>query len=205
VAFVDVLRLAAAFVDIAALDSSIRLDIRYATERNFLGRPVYKEARAFLRPAVAEALARAHAALKPRGYGLLVLDAYRPVSVTRLFWAELPPEKRRFVANPARGSMHNRGCAVDVSLYDLGSGREVEMPSEYDEMSERASPGYRGGDALARERRDLLRAALEAEGFRVNRGEWWHFDHATCARYEALDVTFEEIDAGRERSRPPSR
>jgi D-alanyl-D-alanine dipeptidase len=205
VTLLNVLRLAAALVDLAALDPSVRLDVRYATERNFLGRPVYTQARAFLRPDVAGALLRAQGALKPRGYGLLVFDAYRPWSVTKLFWEQLPPEKRRFVANPARGSMHNRGCAVDVSLYDLDTGREVEMPSAYDEMTERASPGYRGGPALARTRRDLLRAALEAEGFRVNRGEWWHFDHETCPRYDVLDISFEEIDAARVPSRPASR
>ena len=114
--------LAATLVDLAAFDPTIRLDIRYATAHNFLGRPVYSEARAFLRPEVARALAHAQADVRAKGYGLLVFDAYRPLSVTRLFWNELPPEKRRFVANPAKGSNHNRGCAVDVSLYDIAIG-----------------------------------------------------------------------------------
>lgn len=189
---------AVVLVDLAAVDPGIRLDIRYATDRNFLGRPVYRQARAFLRPAVAEALREANRSLNPRGYGLVVFDAYRPLSVTRLFWEELPKEKRRFVANPARGSQHNRGCAVDVSLYHLGTLREAEMPSAYDEMTERASPAYGGGSPSARERRDLLRQALEGRGFTVNRGEWWHFDHQTCPRYDLLDVPFEEIAAGEE-------
>jgi D-alanyl-D-alanine dipeptidase len=187
---------AAVLVDLAVLDPTVRLDIRYATERNFLGRPVYSQARAFLRSEVARALLRAHATLKLQGYSLLVFDAYRPLSVTRLFWREVPPAKRAFVADPAKGSMHNRACAVDVSLYDLASGREVEMPSAYDEMTERASPRYEGGSREARARRDLLRRALEAEGFRVNRGEWWHFDHETCPRFDLLDVPFEALDAG---------
>ena len=190
-----ILWLAAALVDLAALDATIRLDIRYATANNFLGRPVYSEARAFLRPEAARSLVAAHAALKAEGFGLLVFDAYRPWSVTRLFWNELPPEKRRFVANPAKGSNHNRGCAVDVSLYDLPSGREVVMPSPYDEMSARASPDFVGGPAEARGHRDRLRSALEASGFRVNRGEWWHFDHRDCPSYEVLDLSFEALDA----------
>ena len=127
-----------------------------------------------------------------------MFDAYRPLSVTRTFWEEVPKEKRRFVANPARGSMHNRGCAVDVSLYDRATGREVEMPSPYDEMTARASPSYAGGPPEARARRDLLRSALEARGFRVNRGEWWHFDHETCPLYDVLDLSFAEIDAAKE-------
>lgn len=187
--------LAAILVDLATLDATIRLDIRYATANNFLGRSVYAEARAFLRPPVAQALLRAQAEARKKGYGLLVFDAYRPLAVTRLFWNEVPPEKRRFVANPEKGSNHNRGCAVDVSLYDVASGLEVTMPSPYDEMSERASPSYAGGLAEARARRDLLRSTLEASGFRVNRGEWWHFDHRDCPSYEVLDLSFEALDA----------
>jgi D-alanyl-D-alanine dipeptidase len=186
--------LLATLVDLSALDPTIRLDIRYATPRNFLGRALYPEARAFLRPGVAEDLVRAHVGLRPRGFGLLVFDAYRPLSVTRTFWEELPTEKRRFVANPAKGSQHNRGCAVDVSLYELASGREVEMPSAYDEMTPRASPRYEGGPPEARARRDLLRAAMESAGFKVNRGEWWHFDHDTCPQYELLDLPFESFN-----------
>jgi zinc D-Ala-D-Ala dipeptidase len=187
--------LAAVLVDLAASDATIRLDIRYATANNFLGRPVYAQARAFLRPEPAQSLARAHTALRPQGFGLIVFDAYRPLSVTRLFWNELPPDKRRFVANPAKGSNHNRGCAVDVSLYDLATGREAAMPSPYDEMSERASPDYRGGTAESRRLRDLLRTTLEASGFRVNRGEWWHFDHRECPSHDVLDLSFETLDA----------
>jgi len=191
--------MAAVLVDLAALEATIRLDIRYATANNFLGRPVYAQARAFLRPAVAQALLRVHAEVRTKGYGLLVFDAYRPLSVTRLFWNELAPDKRRFVANPENGSNHNRGCAVDVSLYNLASGLEAVMPSPFDEMSARASPAYAGGPAGARARRDLLRSALETAGFRVNRGEWWHFDHRDCPSYDILDVSFEALDA----SAPP--
>jgi len=187
------LALATALVDLALVGPTLRLDIRYATARNFLGRPVYAQPRALLAPDAARALLRVHGALRSRGYGLVVFDAYRPLAVTRLFWNELPPEKRRFVANPKRGSNHNRGCAVDVSLYDLASGHEVQMPSTWDEMTERASPDYAGGSPEARERRDLLRAAFESEGFRVNRGEWWHFDHESCPTLPVLDLPFESF------------
>jgi D-alanyl-D-alanine dipeptidase len=180
-------------VELTALDPTIRLDVRYATPRNFLGRPVYAEARAFLQRPAAEALLRAHRALEPKGYGLLVFDGYRPWSVTKVFWDETPPAKRDFVANPARGSKHNRGCAVDLTLYDRATGAEIEMPSAYDEMTERASPDYAGGTPEQRARRDLLRAAMEAEGFTVEPNEWWHFNYRDWQRYRILDVPFQKI------------
>jgi D-alanyl-D-alanine dipeptidase len=181
------------FVDLGSLDPTLRLDIRYATDRNFLGTPLYPEARAFLRATVAQALLRAHRALAPEGLGLLVFDAYRPWSVTKRMWELTPPAKRGFVARPERGSNHNRGCAVDASLYTLADGREVEMPSAYDEMSARAASAYTGGTEEARARRDRLRAALAAEGFAVERHEWWHFNHGTCRGYPLVDVPFDRV------------
>ena len=182
-------------VELTAIEPSIKLDIRYATANNLAGKPVYTEARAFLQRPAAEALARTHRALKPRGFGLLVFDGYRPWRVTKLFWDVTPPEKREFVADPAQGSKHNRGCAVDLSMYDLKTGREVEMPSAYDEMSPRAYPDYAGGQADARERRDLLRRAMEAEGFIVEPNEWWHFNYKDWKAYPILDIAFSEIKA----------
>ena len=183
----------AELVEIVTLDPSIRLDIRYATAQNLAGRAVYDEARAFLQRPAAEAAVRAHRALRAHGYGLLVFDGYRPWRVTKLFWEVTPPEKREFVANPAKGSKHNRGCAVDLSLYDLGTGREVEMPSAYDEMTPRAYPDYAGGPAEARQRRDLLRRVMEAEGFTVEPNEWWHFNYKDWRDYPILDVPFAAI------------
>ncbi len=180
-------------VELAPLDPGIRLDIRYATARNFVGRPVYTEARAFLQRPAAEALLRAHRSLKDQGYGLLIFDGYRPWSVTKLFWEVVPQEKRDFVANPAQGSKHNRGCAVDLTLYDLKTGREVEMPSSYDDMTERASPDYAGGRPEQRTHRDLLRAAMEKEGFSVEPNEWWHFNYRGWREYPILDVPFGAI------------
>ncbi len=181
-------------VEIVSLDPTVKLDIRYATEKNFVGRPVYQAARAFLRPPAARALVRAHRTLGERGLGLIVFDAYRPWSVTKLFWDLTPPAKRVFVADPARGSMHNRGCAVDVTLYDRRSGEALPMPSDYDDFSARAAPDYRGGAAAERANRDTLRRAMEAESFRIQPNEWWHFTHKGCRRYPVLDVDFDQIE-----------
>jgi D-alanyl-D-alanine dipeptidase len=114
--------------ELARLDSTIHLDIRYATSRNFLGQPLYTQARAFLQRPAAEALVRAHQSLRAHGYGLLIHDGYRPWYVTRMFWDATPPAQHEFVANPATGSRHNRGAAVDLSLYEIQTGRAVEMP-----------------------------------------------------------------------------
>lgn len=180
-------------VELQTLDPTIRLDVRYATAENFVGRPVYSEARAFLQRPAADALVRAHRGLREQGYGLLIFDGYRPWSVTKLFWDVVPPEKRDFVADPGKGSKHNRGCAVDLSLYDVATGREVEMPSAYDEMSERASPDYAGGTEGQRRARDLLRTAMERERFAVEPNEWWHFNYEDWRLYPILDIPFRSI------------
>ncbi len=184
-------------VELVRLDRTVHLDIRYATPNNFARRAVYREARAFLQRPAAEAMVRAHRALAARGYGIVVFDGYRPWSVTKLFWEIVTPQDRArgFVANPAKGSKHNRGCAVDLSLYDLATGAESEMPSTYDEFSDRASPDYRGGSKELLERRDLLRKTMEAEGFEVDPGEWWHYNYRDWREYPILDVPFEKIPA----------
>ncbi len=181
-------------VEIIKLDRTIKLDIRYATMNNFVGRPVYTEARAFLQRPAAEALVRVHRKLKKMGLGLVIFDAYRPWSITKLFWEVTPPERRKFVADPAVGSKHNRGCAVDLSLYDLRTGKLLPMPSEYDEFTERASPTYNGGTEEERSNRDLLIKVMQEEGFTVNPHEWWHFDYKDWERYAIYDMSFSEID-----------
>ena len=180
-------------VDLTRLDPRIKLDIRYATRDNFLSTPVYSSARAFMQRPAAEALLRAHRELSKEGYGLLIFDAYRPWYITKIFWDATPPDKHEFVANPAEGSKHNRGCAVDLSMYDLRTGREVEMTGVYDEMSERSYPTYTGGTAEQRARRDRLRRAMENQGFTVNTSEWWHFDYRDWPKYAIQNVAFEKL------------
>jgi len=180
-------------VELTALDPAIKLDIRYATPRNFLGTPLYSQARAFLQRPAAEALVRVDKALAKEGYGLLVHDAYRPWYVTRLFWDATPPDKHEFVADPASGSRHNRGCAVDLTLYTLRDGRAVDMPSLYDEMSTRAYPDYAGGPDEPRRLRELLRRHMEAEGFSVYETEWWHYDYRDWKSYAIQNARFEDI------------
>jgi D-alanyl-D-alanine dipeptidase len=180
-------------VEVNTLDPTIRLDVRYATADNFVHRAVYPLAKAYLQRPAAEALVKAHQRLRPLGYGLLIFDGYRPWSVTRLFWNSVTEDKRLFVADPAQGSRHNRGCAVDLSLYDLATGKEVVMTSAYDEMNEKAYPDYIGGSAESRRLRDLLRHTMEQEGFSVYPTEWWHFDYRDWREYQILDLPFEAL------------
>jgi zinc D-Ala-D-Ala dipeptidase len=184
---------AADLVEIVSLDSTIRLEIRYATANNFMGTAMYSQARAFLQRPAAVALVQAHRALAREGYGLLIHDAYRPWYVTWMFWQATPDSQHTFVADPASGSRHNRGAAVDLTLYDLKTGRAVRMPSGYDEFSARAYPTYTGGTESERARRDLLRRYMEAAGFMVNAAEWWHFDYPGWREYSVLNVPFERI------------
>jgi zinc D-Ala-D-Ala dipeptidase len=180
-------------VELTRLDPTIKLDIRYATTNDFLGTPLYTQARAFLQRPAAEALVRAHRELEAQGYGLIIHDGYRPWYVTKIFWDATPNDKKIFVANPAEGSKHNRGCAVDLSLYDLKTGKEVKMPSGYDEMTNRAYADYAGGTPEERTRRSLLRRAMEKQGFVVNPTEWWHFDYKDWKLYPILNTKFEDL------------
>lgn len=180
-------------VELIKLDTTIHLDIRYATSNNFLGKPVYKEARAFLQRPAAKALVKVNKELKPFGYALVIFDGYRPWSVTKIFWDMTPEDKKEFVANPKFGSRHNRGCAVDLSLYEIASGKEVEMPSEYDEMSERSYADYEGGTERQRKLRDLLRTKMEENGFKVLDVEWWHFDYKDWKSYRIENIPFNDI------------
>lgn len=180
-------------VELTTLDPTIRLDVRYATTNNFMGEVFYTEPRAFLQRPAAEALVRAHDWLNARGYGVLVHDGYRPWYVTKMFWEATPEPLRIFVADPASGSRHNRGCAVDLTLYDLSTGEVMTMPGGYDEMTPRSFPEYPGGTTRQRWLRDLLREAMEAQGFAVYEAEWWHFDYEDWRRYRIENVRFEEL------------
>ncbi len=184
----------ARLVELITLDPSIKLDIRYATENNFVGKKVYPEARAFLQKPAAKALVKVHQKLKKQGLGLVIFDGYRPWSITKLFWEVTSEDKRKFVANPAKGSKHNRGCAVDLSVFDLKTGQLIDMPSGYDEFTERASPDYAGGTEKERANRDMLRRLMEEAGFTVNPNEWWHFDFKNWEKYAIYDISFTEAE-----------
>lgn len=183
-------------VELIKLDSTIKLDIRYATGNNFVGRPVYPEARAFLQKPAAKAVVKVHEKLRRQGLGLVIFDGYRPWTITKLFWDVVPEDKRKFVADPTKGSKHNRGCAVDLSIFDLKTGELIDMPSGYDEFTERASPNYLGGTEKQRANREMLRKLMEEEGFTVNPNEWWHFDYKNWQDYAIYDISFDE--AGQE-------
>jgi len=180
-------------VELRKLDPTINLEIRYATTNNLFGTVFYSAPRAFMQRPAAEALVRVNRKLKTLGYGLLVHDAYRPWYVTKVFWDATPDDKKKFVADPSKGSRHNRGCAVDITLYDLRTGKPVEMVSTYDETTDRASPDYPGGTSLQRWHRNLLRREMESEGFTVFEAEWWHFDYKDWQKYRIGNVSFDQI------------
>ena len=180
-------------VDLETLDPTIKLDIIYATSDNFLRTPFYEKPKAFLQRPAADALVRIQRKLREKGYGLLVTDAYRPWYVTKMFWDATPKDKKLFVADPARGSRHNRGCAVDVTLYSLATGQQVKMVSGIDEMTGKSKAYYMGGAALQRWHRDLLIQVMKSEGFTVYPYEWWHFDFKGWEKYPILNLSFDEL------------
>jgi len=180
-------------VELNTLDETLKLDIRYARTDNFVGKIVYSEARAFMQRPAAEAVVRVHQKLKKQNLGLVIFDGYRPWSVTKLFWEVMPEDKRKFVADPAKGSKHNRGAAVDLSIFNLETGNFLEMPTDYDDFTDKASPNYNGATEIQQKNRELLRRMMEAEGFTVNPNEWWHFDYKDWKDYAIYDISFSEI------------
>jgi D-alanyl-D-alanine dipeptidase len=180
-------------VELASLDSTIHYEIRYATTNDFLGSAFYSSAHAFMQRPAARALLRAHRKLRALGYGLLIHDAYRPWYVTKVFWDATPPDRHWLVANPDRGSKHNRGCAVDLTLYDLRTGAPLDMGGTYDEATPRSAVDYPVATEEQWWRRELLRRVMEDEGFSRNPSEWWHFDYKDWRSYPILNLTFEAL------------
>ncbi|HVK09758.1 MAG TPA: serine hydrolase [Gemmataceae bacterium] len=182
-------------VEVVTLDPTIKTDLRYASDNNFMGRPLYpKTAKAYMQRPAAAAVVAANKALAKKGYGLWVFDAYRPWRVTKMFWEATPDAMRTFVADPSKGSRHNRGCAVDLTLYELKTGKPIEMVSGYDEFSDRAYPNYWGGTSRQRWHRELLRHTMEDVGFTVYEAEWWHFDYKDWKQYRIGNQGFEELE-----------
>lgn len=180
-------------VDVQKAVPGIQVEIRYATADNFMKEALYPAPRCLLRREVAEKLLRAQRHLEGQGLSLKIFDAYRPLSVQKKMWAKFPLEG--YIADPAKGSNHNRGAAVDVTLADK-NGREFPMPSAYDEFSERSHWDYTGGTAEQRQNRQKLREVMQSEGFSGISTEWWHFDDLAAKTYPILDLPFSSVDQG---------
>jgi D-alanyl-D-alanine dipeptidase len=178
-------------VDLSRFIPGIVLDIRYATTNNFTKERIYNLAKAYSRRSVAEALKKAQADFNAQGYGIKIYDAYRPYSATVKFY-ELYHDTT-YVASPYRGSRHNRGCALDMTIIYLKTGKEVPMPTEFDSFKKEAWPTTLVSDPAIRKNRDLLIRVMERNGFKVNASEWWHFDFVGYQKYEVMDIDFEEL------------
>lgn len=163
----------------------IRLDIRYATPDNLMDEQLYHVAKALLRKPAAQALGEVQQDLASRRLGLKVFDAYRPYEVTKKIWE--PYKNPNYVADPAKGSRHNRGCAVDLTLV-YKDGEELLMPTGFDEFTEKAGHDYQDLPEEAIRNRDLLREVMERHGFVALETEWWHYDCQGWERFELLDL-----------------
>jgi zinc D-Ala-D-Ala dipeptidase len=179
-------------VDLEVIIRGIVLDIRYATPNNFTKERIYSLSRAYARKPVAEALKRAQAEFATHGLGIKIFDAYRPYSATVKFYEVY--RDTTYVASPYRGSRHNRGCALDMTLVDLKTGQELQMPTEFDSFQKAAWPSSSVADPVARRNRELLIAVMNKHGFKVNSSEWWHFDFRGWEKFEVLDIDFEELE-----------
>jgi len=171
-------------VDVSETVPGAVLDIRYATKDNFAGQVLYPAARCLLRRSTARRLKLVQQDLAAIGLGLKLWDCYRPLHIQHKLWAIVPDP--RYVADPEKGSRHNRGAAVDATLVDA-SGQELEMPTGYDDFSPRAHRDATDAVALALRNRETLEKAMSAQGFIGLRTEWWHFDAPDWARHPLLD------------------
>ena len=178
-------------VNIKLLSPDIALDIRYATANNFTGKQIYDTPGAYVRKPVAEALASIQKELNGKGMGLKIFDAYRPYAATVKFYKVYPDTN--FVAAPWKGSVHNRGCAVDLTLIDLATGSELEMPTPFDDFSEKASHHYPGLNENVIKNREILKQVMLKYGFEIYDAEWWHYDFKGWKNYELMDISFEEL------------
>lgn len=176
-------------VDLAAI--GIPLDIRYATPKNFMKKTLYPVAKAYLRAPAAKALLDAQRELENRGFGIKVFDAYRPYRVTVAMWE--PIKNPDYVADPAKGSRHNRGAAVDLTLIDLKTGQELAMPTPYDDFTSRAAHAFEDLPEDVRANRALLREIMTKHGFEPLPSEWWHYDFRGWEQFELMDVPLEAL------------
>ncbi|HTR81579.1 MAG TPA: M15 family metallopeptidase [Bacteroidota bacterium] len=175
-------------VDVRSINRSIALDIRYATKNNFTHHKLYPVARCMLRRVVAESLSAVQKELQRRGLGLKVYDGYRPLSIQKKLWRAVPDD--RYVANPKKGSRHNRGAAVDLTIVD-SRGKELAMPTPFDDFTVRAHTDYRNLPPAVLKNRALLEQVMVRHGFLTMRTEWWHFDFQHWGKFHILDVPLE--------------
>lgn len=177
---------------IIKINPQIPRDIRYATDNNFTGVPVYSIAECFLEEVAADALQAAQQEFISLGFSLKVFDGYRPLSVQKIFWDLLPDET--YVANPAKGSRHNRGCAIDVTLIDVKTSKELDMGTDFDDFSEKAHRNYQGISETVQKNRKLLETIMHKHGFIGWHAEWWHFDYKDWEKHLVRDISFEELE-----------
>ena len=170
----------------------VKLDIRYATTNNFTKEKIYNLSRAYARKPVAESLKKAQEEFKKHGVGIKIFDAYRPYAATVKFYEVY--KDTTYVASPYRGSRHNRGCAIDMTIFDLKTGEDLTMPTEYDSFKKEAWPSTPVSDPLIKKNRDLIIAVMQNHGFKVNGSEWWHFDFIGWQKFDVLDISFEELE-----------
>jgi D-alanyl-D-alanine dipeptidase len=178
-------------VDLEKFIPDMIMDIRYASDNNFTGKKIYNLAKAYARKPVAEALKAAQAEFRKLGYGIKMHDAYRPYSATVKFYEEY--HDTTYVASPYKGSRHNRGCALDMTIVDWKTKQELKMPTLYDAFDKDAWPSTPMKDPEIRKNRALIIDVMERHGFKVNASEWWHFDFVGWGKYEVMDIDFEEL------------
>ena len=179
-------------VDLEKYIPRIVLDIRYATANNFTKEKIYNLAKAYARKPVADALKKVQAELNQQGLGIKIFDAYRPYKATVKFYEVY--RDTTYVASPYKGSRHNRGCALDLTLIDLKTGKELKMPTEYDSFRKEAWPSTPVSDPEVRKNRQLLINVMQKHGFKVNSSEWWHYDFKGWKNFEVMDIDFEELE-----------
>ncbi len=179
-------------INLAEFIPGIVLEIGYATTKNFTGKKIYTMARAYARKPVAEALKKIQANLMKQGLELKIFDGYRPYSATVMFYETY--HDTTYVASPYKGSRHNRGCALDLTLIDSNTGKELQMPTEWDSFKKEAWPTTPVADPIIRKNRKTLIDAMEKHGFKVNASEWWHFDFVGWQKYAVMDIDFEELE-----------
>jgi len=179
-------------IDLEKFIPGIVLDIRYATANNFMGERIYTMAKAYARKPVAESLKKIQADLAKKGLGIKIFDGYRPYSATVKFYESY--KDTTYVASPYRGSRHNRGCALDLTVIDLKTGKELQMPTEYDSFKKEAWPSTPVSDPVILANRQLLITAMEKHGFKVNSSEWWHFDFKGWQKFPVMNIDFEELE-----------